>query len=240
MTGSPFVSGGFCSGDVCADGTSVMNFKISWFLVYTLYIRRPPAARALSQPPGGGGALLRLDHRIPGGQKGVATCQSLLGQRYAPVSAVWGSPPSPHARSGPNANGQLGIPQAARPGSSQHKNEKAEVRGARSHSRHWKPGARRPLVPTAWLSPLHSRPVQTHQATTAAELRRGRRRAEMSNTISTSYINIALCSRVTPFGRRGLSAPSSRFFDGSATRFRRLCRPASTECMCVRVGRPCL
>ena len=111
--------------------------------------------------------------------------------------------------------------------SSQHKNEKAEVRGARSHSRHWKPGARRPLVPTAWLSPLHSRPVQTHQATTAAELRRGRRRrrAEMSNTISTSYINIALCSRVTPFGRRGLSAPSSRFFDGSATSFRRLCRP---------------
>ena len=116
---------------------------------------------------------------------------------------------------------------AGRAGSSQHKikNEKAEVRGARSHSRHWKPGARRPLVPTAWLSPLHSRPVQTHQATTAAELRRGRRRAEMSNTISTSYINIALCSRVTPFGRRGLSAPSSRFFDGSATSFRRLCRP---------------
>merc|ERR1711965_681877 len=46
LTGSPFVSGGFCSGEFCADGTSVINFKISWFLVYTLYtyIRRPPAA----------------------------------------------------------------------------------------------------------------------------------------------------------------------------------------------------
>ena len=38
---------------------------------------------------------------------------------------------------------------------------------------------RRPLVPTAWLSPLHSCPVQTHQATTAAELRRGRRQGDV-------------------------------------------------------------
>ena len=45
-------------------------------------------------------------------------------------------------------------------------------RGARSHFRHWEPG-RRPLVPIAWLSPIHSRPTQVNQAAPAAELRRG-------------------------------------------------------------------
>ena len=41
----------------------------------------------------------------------------------------------------------------------------------RSHFRHWEPG-RCPLLPIAWLSLLHSRPVQAHQAAPAAELRR--------------------------------------------------------------------
>ena len=108
---------------------------MSWFLVYTLYtyIRRPPAARAV-RARRGGGALLRLDHRIPGRQKCAVTYQSLIGHRYAPVSAVWGSPPSPHARSGPNANRK----RISRDSGAV---QKTEVRSARSHSRHWKPGA---------------------------------------------------------------------------------------------------
>ena len=40
----------------------------------------------------GGGALLRLDHRTPWTPKVCGDLPSPLGQRYATVSAVWGSP----------------------------------------------------------------------------------------------------------------------------------------------------
>ena len=83
---------------------------------------------------------------------------------------------TPHARSG-----QAPCPTKPK----MHRGRRNQREGARSHFRHWEPG-RRPLVPIAWLSPLHSRPVQTHQATTAAELRSGRHAEEMS--IHDKYI----------------------------------------------------
>ena len=81
-----------------------------------------------------------------------------------------------------------------------------EHEGARSHFRHWEPG-RRPLVPIAWLSPLHSRPTQAHQAEPASELRR------CQGDVDSTYPPWSPRSRLR---RRGLSAPSSRFFSGRA------------------------
>ena len=78
--------------------------------------------------------------------------------------------------------------------------------GARSHFRHWEPG-RCPLLPIAWLSPLHSRPMQAHQAAPAAEVRICR------GDVDSTYPPREPASRLR---RRGLSAPSSRFFSGSA------------------------
>ena len=87
-----------------------------------------------------------------------------------------------------------------------HRARRNQREGARSHFRHWEPG-RRPLVPIAWLSPLHSRPTQAHQAEPASELRR------CQGDVDSTYPPWSPRSRLR---RRGLSAPSSRFFDGIA------------------------
>ena len=87
-----------------------------------------------------------------------------------------------------------------------HRARRNQREGARSHFRHWEPG-RRPLVPIAWLSPLHSRPTQAHRAAPAAELRICR------GDVDSTYPPREPASGLR---RRGLSAPSSRFFDGSA------------------------
>ena len=161
---------------------------------------------------------MRLDHRTPGRQKCAATCQARSGsgmQRYQ----LSGAHRTPHARSG-QARCQNRKPQARLSGARHKKQKKIknEKRSARSHSRHWKPGARRPLVPTAWLSPLRSRPVQTHRSSPSA--------SRLSDDVDEAR-------------GRAETAPSSRFFAMEAQRrFCRLCRPGSTECMCVRGGRP--
>ena len=96
LTGSPFVPGGLCSAEFCANGTSVINFKITWFLVY---IHGAPPPPGLSHSPGGGGALLRVEYRIPGRHRCVATFQacSVSGMRR---DCLPGAHRTPHARSG--------------------------------------------------------------------------------------------------------------------------------------------
>ena len=74
----------------------------------------------------------------------------------------------PHARSGQAPCQNRKCASGAAGGATTNQRE-----GARSHFRHWEPG-RCPLLPIAWLSPLHSRPTQAHQAALAAELRRCR------------------------------------------------------------------
>ena len=89
---------------------------------------------------------------------------------------------------------------------SAHRARRNQREGARSHFRHWEPG-RCPLLPIAWLSLIHSRPMQAHRAAPAAEPRR------CQGDVDSTYPPWSPRSRLR---RRGLSAPSSRFFDGSA------------------------
>ena len=105
----------------------------------------------------------------------------------------------PGAHRTPHARSEQGPCQNRKPRAKEHE-------GARSHFRHWEPG-RRPLVPIAWLSPLHSRQTQAHQAEPASELRRCR------GDVDSTYPPWSPRSRLR---RRGLSAPSSRFFSGRA------------------------
>ena len=160
---------------------------------------------------------MRLDHRTPGRQKCAATCQARSGsgmQRYQ----LSGAHRTPHARSGQaRCQNRKRISRGLGGAAQKIKKIKNEKRSARSHSRHWKPGAT---------------PAGPHRLAQPAPLTSG---ADASV--------IALC--LSPLGRRrrGRAERRLRRADSSMEaqrRFRRLCRPASTECMCVRVGRPCL
>ena len=92
-----------------------------------------------------------------------------------------------------------------------HRGRRNQREGARSHFRHWEPG-RCPLLPIAWLSPLHSNLMQAHQAAPAAEPRR------CQGDVDSTYPPWTLEPAVSRLRRRGLSAPSSRFFSGSANK----------------------
>ena len=137
---------------------------------------------------------MRLDAQIPGSSL-YSPLDDPLGECHAPGPAAWGSP---------HAACAIGASPVPKPKT--HRARRNQREGARSHFRHWEPG-RRPLVPIAWLSPIYSRPTQAHQAAPAAELRRCR------GHVDSTYPPLSPRSRLR---RRGLSAPSSRFFSGSA------------------------
>ena len=170
---------------------------------------------------------MRLDHRTPGRQKCAATCQARSGsgmQRYQ----LSGAHRTPHARSG-QARCQNRKPHLSGARHTKSKNKKDKERKekceitfpsleARGDAR-WSPPPG-----SARSTHVRCRRIRLQLLPSSAEAD-AEENGDVDTRRSTSYINIALCSRVTPFGRRGLSAPSSRFFDGSATSFRRLCRP---------------